>query len=423
METVLLFFLKQYDKKVNLQTKVSKMIKSLFPKTINDHEFRIMSTDLDPKWKPQTIIVSYELTRIDKMVMLKLLCEKETIPCILCVQKIVDQIRCGQHRKDLYITVAYDESSQCLCRTLYPMLSTFEKKLRRLIYELFIKTDGEKWVENTINQMPELANSVKSRIRGDRNTTQDGVLIEGAIDEFDYSQYSDLVRGTLCAGDFGRVWNEEFDQERLKNLNRQQIVEIIEQYRPRAFWDVAFADYDEMKGFDNTLDAIRATRNKVMHSKWLPYDEFVSAKNTLRIWNTRIQNVIDKLEQQTYTDSQKQFFGNYYSLAFKEYFENIEKLQSAIALPLSKYADTLASLKKVISEVVSNRVMSTLESSSWLDTFVNKAKAVQSSDPSLEEFEAYNSTNAAPTEIEDLTENDENDQTDENDDHTSEKNE
>lgn len=374
METVLLFFLKHHDKEVDMQYEVSSMIKNVFPAWVSDHDIRVPTNELKPEWKANTVVIDYSIQTIDKMLVLKLSTRKMTVYDIFSMQTIVDKLEKGNHRKDYYITVSYDEPSQHLCQLLYPLFSSFEKKLRRLMYELFIKSDGEKWVEKTINQMPHLSDDMKEKVRGNKEQ-----LIEGAIDEFEYSHYLEFVNGTLY-GNLDTLWETEFAEENLMKLSRDQIIEIIERNRPTTLWEIAFRDYEEMQGFSDALKSIQLTRNKVMHSKWLPYDEFLQAKRELRSWSGKIELVINKLEKQVYSGTQKRLFGEYYSSALKEYAENMSRLKTVVDSARNPaFVSSLKSLKDTVSRIM-GLISISADESSWLDSFIRKIAFAQDPD-------------------------------------------
>ena len=101
------------------------------------------SIELNKRWKSKDIKISYDIQKKEKMVLLKLHTTDQSIPEICAIQRVVYDLKKGYHRRDFYITIASDDSSIILSKRLYPLLSSFEINLRRVVYESVIKKNGD----------------------------------------------------------------------------------------------------------------------------------------------------------------------------------------------------------------------------------------------------------------------------------------
>lgn len=229
----------------------------------------------------------------DKIVYFKVEFYSSEMICANVLDCVISKIISGEHRKNYHIIQAYDETSLVYCKKLMPLFVEFEKKLRHLLYETFVKTFQSSWIDKCFNE--EILNELKSKISKNK-------MIEGILDELDYEHLKKVLFDKISRKDIAIVLDEKLSEENLKTLSKMEIVEYLNSCRKFSLWDKLFSEYDDLLNIKEDIDYLQPYRNKVMHSKNINRQQFLEVRRRLKNINKKINLAILKLENIIYND-------------------------------------------------------------------------------------------------------------------------
>jgi len=171
----------------------------------------------------------------------------------------------SKEAKQYHVIVSYDDVSAYYCNRAYPLFHEFERQIRNLVFKLLTKTFGALWLDATISD--ELKKELKARVREGNKSAREEVLIEKALHEMDMYQLEQFLFNATRDADPTQLLDVQLSKEALTDMDKEQIVDILESGRARSIWDRFFAPKIEMPEFEEKLKEIRLNRNKVAHCK------------------------------------------------------------------------------------------------------------------------------------------------------------
>lgn len=178
-------------------------------------------------------------------------------------------------REDFYIICALDESSEYYCNKVYPLLNKCERNLRALTYSFITKAFGYRWCDETLDVAQQ--NKLKSNFKVKNKVAKKQALIESALDEFTWKEYIDYL---FTKHTFSNI-DSSLEIDELKNKTHQQLMDIIEQYRPVTLWEKYIMPLPKEEDFLDNLNEIREKRNNIAHNKIFTKEDYEFCKDNL----------------------------------------------------------------------------------------------------------------------------------------------
>ena len=347
---------KQLD--IGLKDHVKKALSNIYT-DVTDNMFKVQprNDEFDIRYKMSS--------KSSDMLFLKLSCDNSPSKAAEAISYAVLLLKNGSHRKDWNIVVSYDESSHYYCCKLMNGFGKFERKTRNLIYITLIKAFGNKWVENSISIHQELYKELKSK----GLKTSD--LIEGALNELTYEELKHFLFDPYPDLNVFEVLNNQLRRENIADLEKNQIIEIINKCRvENSLWDRFFIRYKEFADFKEILNSLQKPRNSVMHHKQITRNQFEEYRKTLRDINKKLDRATDILEDEIFSQTtMTDVFGALGQIASALVAASkrvTASLKPAMEL-FSKIALSSATTSINVSSIVSNLSLLTAASSSAID--------------------------------------------------------
>ena len=344
MEISLLLFLKKDIPNANLKTRTKNMLKTVFGDSFSNDEL-ILDSSLWNENKGVVILGCAVSSRSSNSSII-LSVDDYKKNSILAIEYATQKIIKGEHRKDFYITKSYDEISQHLAKPLYEQLTLFERKLRRLIYEIVIKSFGGKWFEQTFYLKKDLVNRISESSH--KNIVKE---FENVLEDMTYSDLTSYLFTKVPSKELENMLNDELSPDRISNYSKEDLARTIEQLRPYSLWDRLFANNKELSGLQEEIHSIRDIRNKVMHAKTISYIESSNSTKILKTWISKLDNEYEHIKNHEYSSSDIwQIMNSFNAIAeaFKNAlepsFEALSSIQTGIS---SVIADTLKSIASI----------------------------------------------------------------------------
>lgn len=215
-------------------------------------------------------------------------CREKAADIIDYLRKEIDKIP----REDIYIICSLDEASAYYCSEVYPLISEFERRLRKLTYSFMTRALGSQWYNKTFNE--EQQKKVKENLKP-RGKNKLNMLIEqslNGLDWYDLTQYLFMKRSIVPLA--GKYVTEE-----LQSKTKEELIKVIQEYQPSTIWEKYIMSLSEE--VPKQMEQLRIQRNKIAHSKIFTKDDYQYCISTLPILLELINEGEKELEKHLFT--------------------------------------------------------------------------------------------------------------------------
>lgn len=346
MEVSLLLFLKKEVPNARLKTRTQNMLKSIFNDKYKNNQLLLNTSLWDKKAESVDITVGCNIYSRPSNSSIVLSIDDSKKNSILALEYAINRIIYCDSRSDFYITKSYDELSQYLSEKLYGYLTSFERKLRRLIYEIVIKSYGGEWFDKTFSNQKELHTKISKNSRKDKIEA-----IENSLEEMTYGDLITYLFTEVPNKSLESIINDELAPEKIESLNKEELVAHIELLRPRSLWDRLFSEDANLSNLQEDIKKIHNIRNKVMHAKTLKYDQFIKSRSILNIWISKLDNKYDEIKNVDYSSVDILQVINSFSIATEALLESVMPNIEVIAEAQKAIAFTVGEALKVVSSI------------------------------------------------------------------------
>lgn len=306
MKTTLLIT-QRMDKRSSASTSILTLIEKAFS---NEIESGLVSLNANETLiilvESASVSLRYKVVNKAKTYILNIITDQESALSFHAMDIFVNGFSRCARKNNLNVIKAFDEPSQILCTRLYNPLTRFERLLRKLVYEIVVKTYGSAWYKNTIQDLKNHCEEISEVYKGiEKKSVQNHTkLIEAALEEMDYESLNKYLFSKNSPKAYSEVLEKELSNEKLLTMSKADIVDVIENSRPKSLWERLFNDLFELNDLENELSTIRKYRNKVMHARCISYEEYQTLHKLLKKWNILIEKAIEKNEVKDYNPFQ-----------------------------------------------------------------------------------------------------------------------
>ncbi|MDR2276727.1 MAG: hypothetical protein LBE23_02630 [Vagococcus sp.] len=196
-----------------------------------------------------------------------------------------------KHFSKYYYMVALEDSvSKYYNQLAYKYTSEYERKIRKLILVTLVPEFKANWVQ----QLPEYS----ERLKGNSS-------VELGLEELDLSHLEEILFTPKLNIDVEN-YNEIFDSEKIRNMNKSELSELIKGYKPKSFWDTYLSQYVSNADLELKMKNIRDQRNKVAHHKYFTEEKYKRLKKDIHYVNKIVDEAISLIIS---SDSRLDFTG------------------------------------------------------------------------------------------------------------------
>lgn len=190
-------------------------------------------------------------------------------------------------KDDFYLVVLNDELSRYFTEISYKSLSVYERKLRQLFLVIIAPTDGKYWSGNLGDNKHNINSKEKNHI-------------EEGLEKLNLSDFEDLFFEKVVRFD-DSDYDKKFDIKNIEKLSKEEIIKIIKDNRPNAFWNMYIQEYIQIDNISTRMNNIRKQRNKIAHNKYFSSEDqkdFIKdVKYVSRKIDEAIQEIVNNKEK------------------------------------------------------------------------------------------------------------------------------
>lgn len=268
------------------------------------------------------------------------------------LSEIVQNLR-NRINKYFYMISLEDSVSKYYNQLAYKYTSEYERKIRKLILLILVPEYKSEWV----GQLEEISKKKKAK-----------QTIEQGLQELDLSDLENILFDKKHNVN-EKTYEEIFNIEKLKELNKHEILNIVKENSPKSFWQRYLGNYIKSDDLESKMSEIRKERNKVAHHKYFSEIQYKQLKKDINYVNRKIDQAIDLvITSDTRLDIQEMNLNIYKNIInihkannvylnelgknYIKYIENVTKpIKTFFESPAYKQAFEIQSKMKKISDM------------------------------------------------------------------------
>lgn len=246
--------------------------------------------------------------------------------CIVLLEKTHDLIQSSDIVSSYNQIVSYNPISEYYCKKLYPIIATIERKLRRLLLNVYVANFKKEYSTKTIDSS--VRKKVKKNIKGGHVAEK---LNRNFFGETDLTDLENILF-TPC---YNPIDTEQFLSEH-KHLSQdftdEQLTNEIRKLGPKTDWERLFSDKSNLKNPKDAFNDYREARNEVAHSRNLTARDYRYILKKCRSFEKEIDNEIKLTETKDFAKQRDQTFRMAVANIFSEDGELKKTLNSLIKI-------------------------------------------------------------------------------------------
>jgi len=264
---------------------------------------------------------------------------------------------------DDYIEIiSYDAVSEYYCNKIYPKLNELERKLRKLLFNIYIVNFGRDYYQATIDSS--LQDKIKGVIRPKGNQAKkESEYLKKFFYSFELSDIQELLfipHWTKVDEDEKEAFLKKYTD--LSSLSDGQLRKAFSNIAPKSDWGRFFADKMGTTDVQSLLEDVRKSRNSIAHCKFFYRNDYNTCSHYISELNKSIETAIEITEEKDFIEKNR---------------KSLEAATAAITESLNHFKEML--------------------STTFTYTFLTQRRILSSISPALEQV-AKASANLAPPE-------------------------
>lgn len=348
--------LKESFKKIKFDYKNSDMI--------NCGNFSIQSNNVDEKvlFKYYSIWGNYYLD-----IIVNLSSKKRAVNILNDINTI---LMSKNSRFDKYYVsiISYDYTSEYYCNKLFPYLNEFERKLRKVLFNVYTlnfnldyyAATPNKELQDNIEKKSRQLNKELNRLNNESVSSAD-CLTKYGFYSLDYSDIDKLLFTNYISKKDNDTLQEFLNStDDLSKIQDKELRKNFELSKPKNDWERYFGNKKIDDDFQHILDDIRGFRNNIAHCKFISKVQYINCLKLLKhntnsldmaILITEKEDFFEKnleLQQESFDRLSKMF--KEIINAYKPLMENIE----LITKPMEELNKKISSMVYPLSSIKLN---------------------------------------------------------------------
>lgn len=219
-------------------------------------------------------------------------------------------------RQHFQVTVIQNDSSAYFNNRLYPLVSEFERKLRKILY-VYSSKDKENEASQNIKEIEK------------KDFGQLFTLL--FIDDAFMAAVKDVIKNT----------NREY-------FSKSDILKLLENIEEKTVWDSLLGN-DVVPTLRSSFQKIRSLRNDVMHSQDIGWNEYYEAKNILQKVLSEMDAALNDVSIAESIENRKPSFNQTLAGALR-----MQEQLSQIASTLIPHIEGMDKISSVASSIYAN---------------------------------------------------------------------
>jgi len=180
--------------------------------------------------------------------------------------------------KNFVSIVSYDYISEYYCNKLFPLLNEFERRLRKLIFNIYTLNFNLNYYSATTSK--KFQNDLKEKTKKDKTIKRENISKEDCYIKFgfyllDYSDIDTLLfTKTITNEEINKIQKILSENDDLTKLSDTEIRDVFQLCCLKTDWERFFDDKKMEENFQILFNDIRIFRNSIAHCKLIDKNQY-----------------------------------------------------------------------------------------------------------------------------------------------------
>lgn len=270
---------------------------------------------------------------------------------------------CKKNVFDKYFVsiVSYDYISEYYCNKLFPYLNEFERKLRKILFNIYTLNFNLEYYSATTTEEFQKDIKEKSNRAKEENVSKEDSYIKLAFYSLDYSDIDKLLF-TKSIQNTEIVKLQEFlnENDDLTKLSDEELRKTFNLCSYKNDWERFFDNKKFDDDFHETLNHIRNFRNSIAHCKFINKNQYENCILILKKSIKSLDEAIKVTEEQDFINKNVELQHDSFARLAKTMRKSIMNIYStiienidAMTQPLNDLSQRLTKILKPITSMVS----------------------------------------------------------------------
>lgn len=189
-----------------------------------------------------------------------------------------------------YISIiSYDYISEYYCNKLFPYLNEFERKLRKILFNVYTSNFNQNYYLATTSEEFQKDIKKNSNILKNEDIANQDRYIKLAFYSLDYSDIDKLLfTKSVTQEEIKKMDDFLNDNNDLSQLSDKKLRKAFKLCNPKTDWERFFGNKKIDENFQKILDDIRKFRNSIAHCKLISKNQY---DNCLKLLKHNIESL------------------------------------------------------------------------------------------------------------------------------------
>lgn len=249
--------------------------------------------------------------------------------------------------------ISYDYISEYYCNKLFPYLNEFERKLRKILFNIYTLNFNLEYYSATTSEEFQKGLKQKSSITNNNSNSKQDCYIKLGFYSLDYSDIDKLL--------FTKSVTEKEEQKlqsfliENKDLTKLSDYEIRQTFRlciSKTDWERFFGDKNFDDNFQQTLNDIRNFRNNIAHCKFISKEQYENCIKILKKTTKSLDFAIKITEEKDFINKNLELQHESFERLAKTMREVVANIYKPILENINSITQPMKNLSEKLSQIV-----------------------------------------------------------------------
>lgn len=249
--------------------------------------------------------------------------------------------------------ISYDYISEYYCNKLFPYLNEFERKLRKILFNIYTLNFNLEYYSATTSEEFQKGLKQKSSITNNNSNSKQDCYIKLGFYSLDYSDIDKLLfTKSVTEKEEQKLQNFLIENKDLTKLSDYEIRQTFRLCISKTDWERFFGDKNFDDNFQQTLNDIRNFRNNIAHCKFISKEQYENCIKILKKTTKSLDFAIKITEEKDFINKNLELQHESFERLAKTMCEVVANIYKPILENINSITQPMKNLSEKLSQIV-----------------------------------------------------------------------
>lgn len=249
--------------------------------------------------------------------------------------------------------ISYDYISEYYCNKLFPYLNEFERKLRKILFNIYTLNFNLEYYSATTSEEFQKGLKQKSSITNNNSNSKQDCYIKLGFYSLDYSDIDKLLfTKSVTEKEEQKLQNFLIENKDLTKLSDYEIRQTFRLCISKTDWERFFGDKNFDDNFQQTLNDIRNFRNNIAHCKFISKEQYENCIKILKKTTKSLDFAIKITEEKDFINKNLELQHESFERLAKTMREVVANIYKPILENINSITQPMKNLSEKLSQIV-----------------------------------------------------------------------